>query len=168
MLTLLKSQIGELPLIAEDLGLITPEVDKLREDFELPGMKVLQFAFTTDATHLHLPHNYSENFLVYTGTHDNDTSLGWLMSVEDEEQKQVERFIGARDKSGLKRAIEMALSSVAKTAIIPMQDILELDTHSRMNTPGIANGNWGWRFQWKQVKQSQKKFLKELTEKYNR
>jgi 4-alpha-glucanotransferase len=168
MLTLLKSQIGELPLIAEDLGLITPEVDKLREDFELPGMKVLQFAFTTDATHLHLPHNYSENFLVYTGTHDNDTSLGWLMSVEDEEQKQVERFIGARDRSGLKRTIEMALSSVAKTAIIPMQDILELDTHSRMNTPGIANGNWGWRFQWNQVKQSQKKFLKELTEKYNR
>lgn len=168
MLAKLKSQIGELSLIAEDLGIITPEVDKLREDFELPGMKVLQFAFTTDATNKDLPHNYSENFAVYTGTHDNDTTLGWLHSVKDEEKKLVEKYIGKTDREGLAKVVEMALSSLAKVAILPMQDILELDGNSRMNTPGTATGNWGWRFQWKELKVGQKKSLKELTEKYNR
>lgn len=168
MLALLKSQIGELPLIAEDLGIITPEVDQLREDFELPGMKVLQFAFTTDATNKDLPHNYNENFAVYTGTHDNNTTLGWLMNLKDEEQKLVDKYINEREKYGLSEVMELAMASVAKTAIIPMQDILELDANSRMNTPGVANGNWGWRFQWKQLKPGQKQFLKTLTEKYNR
>lgn len=168
MLAKLQSQIGELPLIAEDLGIITPEVDKLREDFQLPGMKVLQFAFTTDASNKNLPHNYSGNFAMYTGTHDNDTTLGWLHSVKDDEKKMVEKYLGKTDREGLAKAVEMALSSVAKLAIIPLPDILELDGNSRMNTPGTAHGNWGWRFQWKQLKVGQKKFLKEMTEKYNR
>ncbi len=168
MLALLKSQIGELPLIAEDLGIITPEVDQLREDFNLPGMKVLQFAFTTDATNKDLPHNYSENFVVYTGTHDNNTTLGWLMNVEDNEKEFVNKYIETSEKNGLSQMIELAMASVAKTAIIPMQDVLALDAGSRMNTPGTANGNWGWRFQWKQLKAGQKQFLKTLTEKYNR
>jgi 4-alpha-glucanotransferase len=137
-------------------------------DFGLPGMKVLQFAFTTDATNKDLPHNYRENFVVYTGTHDNNTTLGWLMEVEDEEQKMVKKYIKGEDRSALAEVVEMALSSVAQTAIIPMQDILELDSNSRMNKPGTATGNWEWRFQWSQLKQKQKKFLKELTEKYNR
>lgn len=168
MLALLKNQKGELPLVAEDLGIITPEVDKLREDFALPGMKVLQFAFTGDASHEALPHNYSENFVVYSGTHDNNTTLGWLRAVEGEEQKQLRNYISDFDKAGLKEVLKMAFSSVAKTVIIPMQDILELDSGSRMNTPGTATGNWDWRFQWKQLKVGQKNFLRELTEKFNR
>jgi len=168
MLAKLKSQIGDLPFIAEDLGLITPEVDKLREDFNLPGMKVIQFAFTSDTSNKDLPHNYSEGFAAYTGTHDNNTTLGWLQALEGDEQKLIEKFIGKTGKEALAEIVEMVMSSVAKMAIIPLQDILELDTKSRMNTPGTANGNWGWRFQWKQINRRQKMRLKELTEKYNR
>ncbi len=168
MLSLIKSQIGDLPFIAEDLGIITPEVDKLREAFKLPGMKVLQFAFTTDATNKDLPHNYYNDCVVYTGTHDNDTTLGWLQAVEGEEKETTLKYIKGQNKDALAEVIEMALASVAKTAIIPMQDILELDTNSRMNTPGTATGNWDWRFDWKQLKVRQKKLLKDLTEKFNR
>lgn len=168
MLAKLKSQIGELPLIAEDLGIITPEVDQLREEFGLPGMKVLQFAFSEGAAHKDLPHNYSDNFVVYTGTHDNNTTLGWLNSVEGHEKKMVETYIGSTDRAGLAKIVEMAISSVAKMAVIPLPDILELDSESRMNTPGTAHGNWGWRFQWEQLEDEKKNFLKELTEKYNR
>ena len=169
MLAKLQSQIGELPLIAEDLGIITPEVDALREKFHLPGMKVLQFAFTTDETNKNLPHNYKENFIVYTGTHDNNTTLGWLQGVSGDEKKMGEKYIGRNDSvEGLEKLMDMAMASVAKTAIIPMQDILQLDGKSRMNTPGIANGNWGWRFQWAQLKNKHKKHLLRLTEIYNR
>lgn len=168
VLALLQSQIGELPLFAEDLGIITPEVDKLREDFGLPGMKVLQFAFTTDAANRDLPHNYSQNCVVYTGTHDNDTTLGWLNSIRGREKKNVERYIGKIDDGAISRIMEMAFASVARVAIIPMQDVLELDEKSRMNIPGTPNGNWEWRFHWNQLKKRQKIFLSELTEKYNR
>ncbi len=168
MLSLIKSQLGYLPFIAEDLGIITPEVDRLREFFGLPGMKVLQFAFTTDATNKDLPHNYERNFVVYSGTHDNDTTLGWLQAVIGDEKKLVEKYVSGQDEKALNDVVEMAISSVADTAILPMQDILGLDTKSRMNTPGTATGNWGWRFEWKQLKVGQKIFLKELTEKYNR
>uniref|UniRef100_UPI003216D6AC 4-alpha-glucanotransferase n=1 Tax=uncultured Draconibacterium sp. TaxID=1573823 RepID=UPI003216D6AC len=168
MLSLIKSQIGYLPFIAEDLGTITTEVDHLREYFDLPGMKVLQFAFTTDAANKDLPHNYEKNCVVYTGTHDNNTTLGWLSEVEKEEKKLLAKYIRGNDKKALSEVIEMAVASVAKTVVVPMQDILELDTQSRMNTPGTATGNWEWRFQWKQLKVGQKKLLKELTEKYNR
>ena len=166
MLSLIKSQVGVLPFITEDLGIITPDVDLLRERFNLPGMKVLQFAFTTDATNRDLPHNYERNYVVYSGTHDNNTSLGWLNAVEGEEKKLVEKYVSKENAT--RHIMEMALASVADTAILPMQDVLELDEKSRMNTPGTANGNWGWRFQWKQLKEGQKTFLKEATEKYNR
>lgn len=168
MLALLQSQIGELPLIAEDLGIITPEVDALREAFNLPGMKVLQFAFTTNETNEHLPHNYQNDFIVYTGTHDNDTTLGFLQTVKGEEKELVQKYVGSFDLEGLEKLTKMAMASVAKTAIIPMQDVLQLDGKSRMNTPGVANGNWGWRFQWNQLKTKQVKQLKELTFLYNR
>lgn len=168
MLEKLRSQIGKLPLIAEDLGFITPEVDNLRDEFGLPGMKILQFAFTTDATNKNLPHNYSGNFVVYTGTHDNNTTLGWLQSLEVEEKLLVEKYIGKLDTESLKRMMELTAASVAQMAIIPMQDILQLDGKSRMNTPGTADGNWGWRFQWKQLKVGHKRFSKEIMVKYNR
>ncbi|WP_303917857.1 4-alpha-glucanotransferase [Draconibacterium sediminis] len=166
MLSLIKSQIGVLPFIAEDLGIITTEVDHLRERFNLPGMKVLQFAFTTDATNRDLPHNYERNYVVYSGTHDNNTTLGWLNAVEGEEKELVAKYVS--EEHAAKQIMEMALASVADTAILPMQDVLELDEKSRMNTPGTATGNWDWRFQWKQLKVGQKKFLRETTEKFNR
>lgn len=168
LLQMLQGQLGHLNFIAEDLGIITPEVDQLREEFKLPGMKVLQFAFTTDAANKDLPHNYKHNFVVYTGTHDNNTTLGWLSSLEGEEKEMVTTYTGEPTETKLNILVEMAISSVADTAIIPMQDVLELGSESRMNTPGTASGNWGWRFQWSQLKVSQRKFLKELTLKYNR
>lgn len=168
MLDLLRSQIGDLPFIAEDLGIITPEVDRLRENFKLPGMKVLQFAFTTDASHEALPHNHERNCVVYTGTHDNDTTLGWLRTLAGEERAMVQRYIGDEIREIPLSVMEMALSSVAELSIIPMQDILYLDSKSRMNIPGTAEDNWEWRFSWSQLRQNQRNVLRELTEKYNR
>lgn len=168
VLAKLKDQINHLPLIAEDLGIITPEVKKLRHDFNLPGMKVLQFAFLTDATNEYLPHNYGKNFIAYTGTHDNNTTLGWLKSLKAEEKKLVKLYLNGTGKKALLNAMEWTWASVANTAIAPMQDILQLRSHARMNTPGIANGNWGWRFCWKQLKSRHKNFLKTSTTKYNR
>lgn len=168
MLTKMREQIGELRFIAEDLGLITPEVEKLRTDFNLPGMKVLQFAFSSDSKNEHLPHNFNPEFIAYTGTHDNDTTLGWLKSTTADERKMVRSYLGRPGRRALRKAVELTLASVAKTAIIPMQDLLELGSRARMNTPGTASGNWGWRFQWRQLKQRNKNFLAEKTAIYNR
>ncbi len=168
LLNKFKEQTGSLQLIAEDLGFITEEVHKLREDFDLPGMKVLQFAFGSDETNINLPHNYEPNFVVYTGTHDNDTTLGWLEKLEGEEKKKVRWYLGRNKKKALKNCIEAAWSSCAKMAVLPMQDVLQLGSKSRMNTPGTATGNWDWRFRWSQLKKKHVKFLDELTRKYNR
>ena len=164
----LKEHLGTLEIIAEDLGLITPEVERLRDDFDLPGMKVLQFAFGSDETNVNLPHNYTSNFLVYTGTHDNDTSLGWLNSMEKKERKMLRNYISGSGKQFVQNFIEFAWASAAHTAIVPMQDILGLDTDARMNTPGVPNGNWNWRFIWPQIRSNHKIFLKRITRKYNR
>jgi 4-alpha-glucanotransferase len=168
VLSLLRSQIGHLPLVAEDLGIITHEVEKLRDSFGLPGMKVLQFAFLTDSTNEYLPHNFKQNFIAYTGTHDNDTTLGWLETASGKEKVTINLYLDGTNKKGLQNALELVWGSVAETAIAPMQDVLELGSQARMNTPGIANGNWGWRFDWKQLTEKQKDFLKLITEKYNR
>jgi 4-alpha-glucanotransferase len=168
VLAKLKVQIGHLPLIAEDLGIITAEVEKLRKEFGLPGMKVLQFAFLTDETNEYLPHNYTRNFVAYTGTHDNNTTLGWLKLLKGDEKKRVHLYLEGKGRKALKNAVELIWGSTANTAIAPFQDILELGGESRMNIPGTATGNWGWRFQWKQVKSRQKEFLKTITKKYNR
>ena len=164
----LKEQLGALEVIAEDLGIITPEVEKLRDDFNLPGMKVLQFAFGSDARNMNLPHNYSSNFLVYTGTHDNDTSLGWFNSIEKKERKFLHRYIAGSGKQFVCNFMEQAWASAAYTAIAPMQDVLGLGSDARMNTPGVATGNWDWRFSWNQLRPNHKRFLKQITEKYNR
>jgi 4-alpha-glucanotransferase len=164
----LKEHLGTLNVIAEDLGIITPEVEKLRDDFDLPGMKVLQFAFGSDETNVNLPHNYSSNFLVYTGTHDNDTSLGWFNSMDKKERKMLRKYIQGSGKQFVRNFIETAWASAAHTAIIPMQDVLGLDSTARMNTPGVATGNWDWRFTWPQIRQNHKVFLKQMTVKYNR
>ena len=164
----LREQHGTLNVIAEDLGVITPEVERLRDDFGLPGMKILQFAFSDDATNENLPHNYTSNFIVYTGTHDNDTSLGWFQSIDKKERRFLHKYIAGSGKQFVENFIEETWKSAAHTAIIPMQDVLGLDASGRMNTPGIAAGNWDWRFTWSQIRSNHKVFLKKITEKYNR
>ena len=166
LLSALKLQCHSLPLIAEDLGIITPKVDKLRTDFNLPGMKILQFAFAGDHTGKYLPHNYTADFVVYTGTHDNDTLLGWLKKTTKEERSNLKKYYGTKRVHN--RLIEAAWASVAQKAIIPLQDLLKLDSEARMNTPGTVGDNWNWRFNWPMISNSRKKFLKDITIKYNR
>jgi 4-alpha-glucanotransferase len=168
LLKKLKHQIRDIPLIAEDLGKITPEVEKLRDDLNLPGMKVLQFAFTSDEKNKHLPHNYTPRFIAYTGTHDNNTTMGWLRSIKRKEKEMAKKYLGRGKKHRLKKCIGLIWSSCAQTAIIPMQDLLMLGSEARLNTPAIDTGNWIWRFQKDQLKKRHKEFLRKITQKYNR
>ncbi len=142
----LEAALGDLPIIAEDLGLITPDVHALRKHFHLPGMKVLQFAFTTDGTHPYLPHNYEPNCIVYTGTHDNDTTLGWYHTREAKEKAAAHRYLGPLSEPINWSLTRVAYASVADVAIVPLQDVLGLGGAARMNTPGKPSGNWSWRF----------------------
>jgi len=164
----LMEQSKNMNIIAEDLGVITPEVEKLRDDYGLPGMKVLQFAFGSDSENTNLPHNYDSNFVVYTGTHDNDTTLGWFNSIEKKERKMLRRYLRGNGKELVRQMIEYVCASSAMMAIIPMQDVLGLDSSARMNTPGTASGNWTWRFSWPQIRSNHALFLKGITKKYNR
>ncbi|MCD8742010.1 malto-oligosyltrehalose synthase [Mucilaginibacter roseus] len=145
----LKAELGELPLIAEDLGDIDDAVYKLRDDFELPGMKVLQFAFGDNMPQSpYIPHNYSENYVVYTGTHDNNTTLGWFrQDAGKQEKRRLADYAGVKIKSGNVNEvmIRLAMNSVTKTCIIPVQDLLGLDEQSRMNIPASSQKNWLWR-----------------------
>jgi 4-alpha-glucanotransferase len=138
--------LGSARFIAEDLGLITPEVEALRLECAFPGMKVLQFAFSDDADNSYLPHNYEGNYVVYTGTHDNDTTVGWLNTASEKEHAALRRYIGGSCEEPNWALIRLAMTSVARIAIIPLQDILGVGSEGRMNTPGRASGNWVWRF----------------------
>ncbi len=140
-----RKALGNVPIIAEDLGFVTPEVEELRESLGFPGMKVLQFAFDTDATNEFLPHNYERNCVVYTGTHDNDTTRGWFESRSDRERKRVLTYLGTDGREIHWDFIRLAFSSVANTAIVPLQDVLGLGSEARMNYPSRASGNWSWR-----------------------
>ncbi|PKM37513.1 MAG: 4-alpha-glucanotransferase, partial [Gammaproteobacteria bacterium HGW-Gammaproteobacteria-10] len=142
---------GPIALVAEDLGVITDKVEKLRDDFSLPGMKILQFAFSGGPSNPYLPANLDKNSVVYTGTHDNDTTLGWYRQISEQEQAYVYEYLGQPASSMPYTLIQTALASVGNLAIIPMQDILELDTEHRMNIPGTTEGNWLWRFTWDQL-----------------
>lgn len=143
----LRKSLGEPPpLIVEDLGDITPEVVKLREDLELPGMKVLQFGFSHPENHF-LPHNYEgENWVVYTGTHDNDTTVGWWRNAGEKERRFARRYLG-EEYIGARDFIRLAYSSTARWAVVPMQDLLGLGSEARMNAPGTVDGNWRWRME---------------------
>lgn len=138
---------SKLPLVAEDLGIITPDVTKLRDQFEFPGMKILQFAFDSASDNPYLPHNLPPNSVIYTGTHDNDTTLGWWRSLDGIQKQRIKDYLRNPCRDMPWPLIETALSSVSRLAVLPMQDILKLPTSSRMNTPGTANGNWLWRMQ---------------------
>lgn len=163
-----RKAFGDAPIIAEDLGVITPGVKALRDDNGFPGMNILQFAFAADASDPYLPHNYVANSVVYTGTHDNDTTRGWYIQASEAERDLVRRYLARSDDNVVWELIRLALASVANTAIIPFQDALNLGSDARMNTPGQAAGNWSWRFSWEQVPHWLAPQLKELSELYGR
>jgi 4-alpha-glucanotransferase len=145
------SSLGALPIIAEDLGVITPSVEALRDNYGFPGMKILQFAFGSGPNNSYLPHNHINNCVVYTGTHDNDTSAGWYAGLPEREQLEVQDYLGSTCVDPSDNLIRAALMSVADTVIIPFQDLLGLPATARMNVPGQADGNWEWRFSWDMV-----------------
>ncbi|MBA3479447.1 MAG: 4-alpha-glucanotransferase, partial [Lautropia sp.] len=140
-----------LPIIAEDLGIVTPDVVALREAVGLPGMRVLQFAFGDDARNPYLPHNFSRDTVVYTGTHDNDTSLGWFDKAGAQEQRRAQVYFKTDGHEINWDLVHAASQSVASMAVYPLQDVLGLGSEARMNRPGDAEGCWGWRFDWRQV-----------------
>ncbi|MCW8924477.1 MAG: 4-alpha-glucanotransferase [Gammaproteobacteria bacterium] len=144
-----------LPLVAEDLGVITDEVIELKKMFDLPGMKVLQFAFDGNSTNPHLPHCHEPGDVIYTGTHDNDTTLGWAGNEASYNKAYFEEYTGSNIESvesAVWSMIRLAMSSVSFLCVLPMQDLLMLDSSARMNTPGTTEYNWQWRFDWQQVK----------------
>jgi 4-alpha-glucanotransferase len=148
--TALGEALGQLPIMAEDLGIITPPVEALRDRFDFPGMRILMFAFGEDANNTYLPHNYRRNTVVYTGTHDNDTAIGWWQQASDSEKQFLARYFGYDSPEAIDAInwllIRAALSSVADLAIVPLQDLLDLDGRSRMNDPSRNDGNWRWRY----------------------
>ena len=132
-------------LVAEDLGVITPEVEELRTEFALPGMKVLQFAFDGSEDNPYLPERHGEQSVVYTGTHDNDTTVGWWSGLDEQTRKRVLDLVPDADEPMPWALVRLALSSTARLAVVPAQDLLELGSEARMNTPGTSAGNWSWR-----------------------
>jgi 4-alpha-glucanotransferase len=175
----LKTIFKTLPIIAEDLGVITPDVEQLRDESGFPGMRVLQFAFRDDSANIDLPHNYVRNCVVYTGTHDNDTAVGWFKSKAglgstrdaaqiDRERANCLKYLKSDGREIHWSFIESVLASVADTAIVPLQDVLGLDSRARMNLPASQEGNWRWRFTRDSLTEKLGDRLKSLTEFYNR
>ncbi len=163
-----EAELGRQPIVAEDLGVITAGVRRLRDASGYPGMKVLQFAFGGDPGHPFLPHNHTPRCVVYTGTHDNDTTAGWFASLSEAERKNVRRYVGIDGDGGgrdiVSGLIRLAYQSVAGMAIVPMQDVLGLGSEARMNLPGQRDGNWGWRFRWEELGEARIAWLRELAE----
>ena len=179
LFTVVRARLGELPIVAEDLGVITPDVEKLRDDLGFPGMRVLQFAFGGDATNGDLPHNYRRHLVVYSGTHDNDTTVGWFKSGAGEGSTRNTTEIGRERAYCLKYLksdgvqihwdfIRAVIGSVADTAIVPLQDLLGLGNEARMNLPNSTSGNWTWRFQANALTEELATRLRELTTIYGR
>jgi len=162
LLQTIQQHFPTLSLVAEDLGIITAEVEALRDDFNLPGMKILQFAFDGNNKNPYLPMNCQKNSVIYTGTHDNDTSLGWFFSLADFEKHRVYEYLGWSQMPMPDALIFAAMASVANLAVIPMQDILKLGSQDRMNTPGTTEGNWRWRFEWSQLTSDKVNFLSHM------
>lgn len=142
----IRKKLGELPIIAEDLGFVTPEVEKLRDQFGFPGMKILHFAFDADPGNGFLPHNYTPNSVVYTGTHDNDTTIGWYNSAPELDRHCLRVYTRSDCSEPNWELIRLAMLSVADQAIFPLQDYMNLNSEHRMNTPGTVGNNWEWRF----------------------
>jgi 4-alpha-glucanotransferase len=161
-------RFGSLPFVAEDLGLITPPVHALREQYQLPGMRILQFAFEGGSDNPYLPHNHRANTVVYTGTHDNNTTRGWYEALSEQARERVYEYLGYPDEPMPWPLIRAALASAANTAVIPLQDALGLGAPCRMNTPGTTQDNWRWRFDWSQVPADLAARLRRMCEVYGR
>jgi 4-alpha-glucanotransferase len=168
LFTAIRAALGDVPIIAEDLGVITPDVEKLRDDFGFPGMVILQFAFGTDADNPSLPHNLRANTVAYTGTHDNDTTVGWYASVTEDERARVRAYLGTLGFDVSWELMRAAFSSVALLAVVPLQDVLRLGPSARMNLPGRAAGNWSWRFTQGAITEEHVRNLRALAEIYGR
>lgn len=171
LLRRLTEVLGNIPMIAEDLGMITEDVIALREEFQLPGMKILQFAFDSaeSSSRSFLPHRYTKNCVVYTGTHDNDTVIGWCSQAEPADRQFAGEYLGISGKDPLHRAfVRGAWASAAMFAVAPLQDLLGLGSESRMNFPGTMGGNWQWRYLPEQLTQEMELWLQKLTETYER
>jgi 4-alpha-glucanotransferase len=166
----IRDALGKLPIIAEDLGVITPDVEELRDYFNFPGMKILQFAFDSKDESNHLPHIYSKNTCVYTGTHDNEPIIGWYTNANPDDREFAKKYLGIKKSSYDVHweFITAAWASVANIAIAPLQDILGLGNESRMNTPGLAAGNWQWRYIKGQLNKKLALKLRDLTKLYFR
>jgi 4-alpha-glucanotransferase len=154
---------GPLPVIAEDLGLITPAVDALREAFGFPGMRVLQFAFDGDPANPHLPENHPQNAVAYTGTHDNPTAMGWWETAVETEHRLLTQRADPTETGVHWQMMRMAFASPARLAIVPLQDVLGLGREARMNTPGVRDGNWAWRFAEEALTPQVQAHLREVT-----
>jgi 4-alpha-glucanotransferase len=168
----MERELGQLPFVAEDLGDINQDVLNLRDEFRLPGMKVLQFAFGEDMPQSdYIPHNYDKNFLVYSGTHDNNTTVGWYKTEADEGiKKRIQQYAGCDVNEGNIHQVfsRLAFGSVAQIAVLPIQDVLGLDESARMNVPSSGENNWAWRLMPNQLNAATEKYLLELTKTYNR
>lgn len=164
----LQEAMGTLPIIAEDLGVITPAVLALRDRYRFPGMKILQFAFDAEIDDRDLPHNHVKNGVVYTGTHDNDTSKGWCATRSDAELMEMKTYLGTSGVDCVGDLMRAALMSVADTAIMPFQDILKLGSEARINIPGTPFGNWEWRFSWDMLPPDLAALVRRQVERYGR
>lgn len=167
----IEKYFGKLPIIAEDLGILVPGVYELRDKFNFPGMKILQFAFGTNGEKKFLPHRYIRNCVVYTGSHDNDTTLGWWNSIQNDGTDTKDFFLkysGSDGKDICKDMIRLAYSSIADIVIIPLQDFLRLGSEARMNFPGRPDGNWSWRFKWNQITDELKDEVRTFVEIFER
>ncbi len=162
------NEFGDLPIIAEDLGVVTPEVENLRKSIGLPGMKVLQFAFDGNPENPYLPYNICNDSVLYTGTHDNDTSLGWFNNLVEIDKHLVKSYLGCADENFLENFLRLAFSAPSKLCIIPFQDVLGLDSKHRMNIPGKESGNWQWRFTFEQIALGKIQMFTEFTSVYGR
>jgi len=150
----LKQEMGDLAIVAEDLGIITPEVNQLREKYKLPGMSVLQFSFDGFTDNPHKPENITYDRIVYSGTHDNDTTLGWFNDQDEESQNHILNTLDITDASLVaEKMIDVVFNSAGQLAIVPLQDLLNLGSEARMNVPGISENNWSWKCQWEQITQ---------------
>jgi len=163
-----RGMLGNLPLLAEDLGHITPGVYKLRDKYELPGMKILQFGFGDGPEHEFLPHNFPHHCVAYTGSHDNEPARAWYENAQEHERDHARRYLQCDDTGFTWELIRSAQSCVAHTAIAQLQDVLELGADARMNLPGRPAGNWSWRFRWEQLESWRVERMAELAEVYGR
>jgi 4-alpha-glucanotransferase len=164
----MRNSLGELPIIAEDLGVITLEVEAMRDKFEFPGMKILQFAFGGERNSNFLPHNFGRNCVVYTGTHDNETTLGWYHNSSVDEKDHVRRYMASDGSDIGWDLIRLAYASVADTAVIPLQDLMSLDNEARMNYPGRVGGWWTWRYTEEMLTDLISERIRELAELFSR